>query len=116
MNVSPVNFWMPDVKKFPLYKDAIKQIVNLEPGDCVFMPAYYYYHLQGFRQYLPSAKDVSLFDSFPKEWYAKNETNMDLAKGELYSSKMGSLISLKFSSNSKLLDDFFLAVEMSLIK
>jgi hypothetical protein len=42
-NVSPVNFFMPKMKNFPLFSDAIRQLVNLEKGDCVFIPAFEYF-------------------------------------------------------------------------
>ena len=46
-NVSPVNFFMPHIdfgkKKYPLFDNAVRQFVNLGEGDCIFIPAYYYY-------------------------------------------------------------------------
>ena len=42
-NTSPVNFFMPKMQKFPLFEEATRQLVNLEKGDCVFIPAFEYY-------------------------------------------------------------------------
>lgn len=42
-NVSPVNFFMPKMKNFPLFAEATRQLVNLEKGDCVFIPAFEYF-------------------------------------------------------------------------
>jgi hypothetical protein len=46
-NVSPVNFFMPKMKNFPLFAEATRQLVNLEKGDCVFIPAFEYYQISG---------------------------------------------------------------------
>jgi hypothetical protein len=46
-NVSPVNFFMPKQKNFPLFAEATRQLVNLEKGDCVFIPAFEYYQISG---------------------------------------------------------------------
>jgi len=62
-NSSPVNFWMPDLTKYPFFEDAEKEAVHLAPGDCIYIPAYYYYHLQGFRQLKPN--DAHKFSNLP---------------------------------------------------
>ena len=38
---------MPKMKNFPLFADATRQLVNLEKGDCVFIPAYEYFQISG---------------------------------------------------------------------
>lgn len=43
VNVSPVNFFTPDLDKFPHFKRAIKEIVYINSGDCLFIPAFYFY-------------------------------------------------------------------------
>ncbi len=51
MNVSPIDFFEEPKqykKSFPHYKDATRNMVVLEKGDCVFMPAFYYYQVKGF--------------------------------------------------------------------
>lgn len=48
INVSPVNFFLPDTKKFPHFSQAIKEQISLAKGDCLFIPAFYFYHLQGY--------------------------------------------------------------------
>jgi len=57
-NVAPVNFFIPNLEKFPLFRSATRNQVNLEAGDCVFIPAYYFYHVQGMHM------DLNQF--FPK--------------------------------------------------
>ena len=46
-NVSPVNFFMPKMKNHPLFAEATRQLVNLEKGDCIFIPAFEYYQIYG---------------------------------------------------------------------
>ena len=70
-NTSPVNFFMPNLEKYPLFSSAKRTFTHLASGDCVFIPAYYFYHLQGFRQLLPNAPGM-LAGMFPAEFYAKN--------------------------------------------
>ena len=38
---------MPKMKNFPLFAEATRQLVNLEKGDCVFIPAFEYYQISG---------------------------------------------------------------------
>lgn len=40
---SPVNFFSPNLKKFPHFKNVDKVEVKMDAGDCVFIPAYHYY-------------------------------------------------------------------------
>ena len=46
VNTSPVNFFAPKLLKFPNFKYAKKIAVSLEAGDCIFIPAYYYYQFR----------------------------------------------------------------------
>lgn len=51
MNVSPIDFFeLPKVfkKTFPHYKYATRNLVVLNKGDCMFMPAFYYYQVKGY--------------------------------------------------------------------
>lgn len=112
-NVSPVNFFMPDLKKYPLFKDATRTAVHLKPGDCMFIPAYFYYHLQGSRQMTGTDKTFS--GLFPKEYFAMNTTSMAEALEERYDTKIATAVSLKFEANSELLSNFMDAIERKII-
>lgn len=46
-NTSPVNFFMPKQQSFPFFSEASRQVMNLEKGDCMFIPAFHFYHLMG---------------------------------------------------------------------
>ena len=53
INASPVDFFedssdIPMKKHFPLYQYATKNYAWLGRGDCMFMPAFYYYQVKGF--------------------------------------------------------------------
>ena len=43
VNTSPVNFFAPDIEKFPRFEQAKIMSANLKKGDCIFIPAYYFY-------------------------------------------------------------------------
>lgn len=43
-NQSPVNFFEPDLESYPNFSDVDrKYTVLLHEGDCIFIPAFYYY-------------------------------------------------------------------------
>lgn len=48
INVSPVNFFMPKKKLYPHFANAQREVVNLKKGDCLFIPAFYFYQMQGY--------------------------------------------------------------------
>jgi hypothetical protein len=60
-------------------------------------------------------KNSPLF-SFPKEFYARNATTFEDAKGEMYVGKVSTMVSLNFQGNSMLLSGFYEAIENKLIK
>ena len=43
INSSPINFFDPDLKKYPFWKNVDKLRVEMNEGDCIFIPAYHYY-------------------------------------------------------------------------
>ena len=44
-NYSPVEFVDPDYEKWPLFKKARVKTVHIAPGDCLFLPAYYWHQV-----------------------------------------------------------------------
>ena len=110
---------MPDLTKFPLFKDTVKHsVVHLGSGDCRYIPAFYYYHFQGFRQMNPNYKHKGLLTGiqFPQEYYQKNETTLGEAEEEKYTTNIATIVSMRFEGNSKLLENFFDAIESRVIK
>ena len=88
-NQSPVNFFEPDERTYPLYEDIDrKYTVLLHEGDCLYVPAFY------FHQYV-----------------AKTEPNPD-ANGIKPSSIA---VSLKYKSNSLMLENLMKAVEQKIL-
>jgi len=46
MNESPVNLFNPDLQQFPHFRLVDNQYSQvLKAGDCVFVPAFYFYQL-----------------------------------------------------------------------
>lgn len=75
--------------------------------------------MQGFRQMIANRSDEGGADrilfNYPKEFYTFNATTIEEAKGELYDTKIASVVSLRFEANSDLLRIFFESVERNII-
>lgn len=41
-NHSPANFFKPDGRQHPLFKEAATFDITLRPGDCLYLPAYFW--------------------------------------------------------------------------
>lgn len=53
-NESPVSFFQPDLKQYPLFDEAErKYLVILHEGDCVFIPAFYFHQFAAKQPSLP---------------------------------------------------------------
>ena len=44
-NYSPVEFVDPDYEKYPLFKKAYVRTVHIAPGDCLYVPSYYWHQV-----------------------------------------------------------------------
>lgn len=44
-NVAAVNFFIPNLEKYPYFTDVQKFSVVLSKGDCLFIPAYYFHQM-----------------------------------------------------------------------
>jgi len=51
--VSLVDFHQPNWTKFPKFKHALKyaQVVELEPGDAIFIPSMWWHHVEGLNRF-----------------------------------------------------------------
>lgn len=87
-HVAPVNFFIPDLNKYPYFSGATRQQVNLATGDCVFIPAYYFYHLQGYT--------TSELPSPPTLYKRMDDVTIAKAEKETYGDGLATAISLKF--------------------
>ena len=93
-NTSPINFFLPNKDKFQYYKNAAYKMIFMKPGDCVFIPAFYFYQMEGSKN-----PHIGMSDA---------ETVEDVNKA--------TAVSLKFGANSELLQGFFEAVEAGYVK
>lgn len=93
--------------------------MKLSAGDCVFMPAFYYYQMIGFtamedNSYLMGHKEFLDGTAWPG-MYNDLRAN-DKVKSEQYSKEyMTTVVALKFEGNSEILNGFMEAVEQNLI-
>ena len=91
MNVSPIDLFKEPksyAKQFPHYKNAARNLIYVEKGDCLFMPAFYYYQLKG---------------------YARESSTTNYGH-------MSTIVSLQFRGNSELLNGFWDAIEKNILK
>lgn len=52
-SASLVDFHHPDFEKYPKFAEAIEHcfIVELEPGDCIFIPSMWWHHVEGLTEF-----------------------------------------------------------------
>jgi hypothetical protein len=63
VNYSPVDFYNPDLEKFPDFdKIRGKMVVKINKGDALFIPAFWWHHVK-------SSKSRNLAINF---WYTTN--------------------------------------------
>jgi len=59
VNESPINLFKPDFKKFPSAKHILHFYKDtLRPGDCIFIPAFYFYQVAGWAEAQPSKSQL----------------------------------------------------------
>ena len=105
--MAPVNFFIPKLDKYPLFEQATRSQVNLGEGDCIFIPAYYYYQVQGMH---------NIMGQFPTLFKMFHANTTAEAKKEKYGKDIATAVSLKFEGNSQLLAGFYDAIEKKIIK
>lgn len=100
-NVSPVNFFVPNTLKYPHIKSATRSKVDLDVGDCMFVPAYYYYQMIGFTSI--ESKNFktkhSMYNSATPKMHDK--FTAETVNDETYRTEiLMTAVSLKFKGNS----------------
>lgn len=71
-NYSPVDFFKPDYERFPEFgKVRGKMYVKLEPGDILFLPAFWWHHVK-------AAKGRNIAINF---WYTANFMTVNFMAG-----------------------------------
>lgn len=105
-NVASVNFFVPKLEKYPYFENVQKFNVNLKTGDCVFIPAYFFYQMQGNNQNIKPGMFANLTKSI-----LDKEGMEDYKKDQ----KMATAVSLRYQGNSQLLAGFYDAIENKVI-
>ena len=88
-NESPVNLFHPDFEKLPSLqsiRDVYKE--QLLPGDCIYVPAFYFYQMKGEAQYQPYKGDIK---------------------------PAAITVSMKYKAHSRLLEAFYDAIEADIL-
>ena len=90
INESPINLFNPDFEKFPSAKH-IDPFYNEEliPGDCIYIPAFYFYQVAG---------------------WAEAQT----LRGDLRPASVS--VSFKYKAHSRMLEAFYDAIESGILK
>ena len=107
--MAPVNFFIPNKEKYRHFDGAMKYPVNLAAGDCVFVPAYFFFHMQGFQS-------SSLTAGFPEVFSDLNKESEARAEKESYGTAIATALSLKYQANSELLAGFYEAIENKVVQ
>jgi len=93
--------------------------VLLQAGDCLFIPAYYFFHIQGFKRMvnslgtpmIPTVEELKV----PKVFEDDEEEELEEAAKEDYDVAMATTVSMRFEHNSDILKTFFEAIEDGII-
>jgi len=74
--ISLVDFSAPDFEKFPGFREALNfaQVVEVEPGDAVFIPSMWWHHVQG----------LSAFNTLVNYWWSSVPAYMPTPMHALY--------------------------------
>ena len=102
VNVSPVNFIAPKLQLFPHLKQEMIESYEISQGDCIFIPAYYFYQYTLINN-LDAERQPRYNMRLPKKMKPKKK-------------QMATAVNLQFQSNSKLLQGYWDAVEKNIIK
>jgi hypothetical protein len=90
INQSPINFFDPDLDNYPLFQEIQrKYTVLLHEGDCLFIPAFYFYQ------------------------FAAKPSNLEETESGIKPSALA--VSLLYKSNSALLHAFWGAIENKIL-
>ena len=107
-NVAAVNFFIPQTSKYPYFDNVQKFNVNLRTGDCIFIPAYFFYQMQGNNQNKIAGVFKNLTTAISKGPDAVQHYKED-------ASKVSTAVSLRYMGNSQLLAGFYDAIENKVI-
>ena len=109
-NVAAVNFFMPNLEKYPFFDNVQKFSVQLAKGDCVFIPAYYFHQIQGFGKMRNGLFGPKAHRNMTKEAVEDAKSN-ETYEGD----KLAIAVSLRYQGNSQLLAGFYDAIENKVI-
>lgn len=108
---SPINFFAPKVKNYMNFRDAQKDSFTLDAGDCIFIPAYYFYQTMAF-----NIGQHEMANELHNKYYGRAGYQSGGAGIGAAPSTMAQVVSLQFQANSKLLHGFYEAIEKGILK
>lgn len=86
---SPLDFFQPDKENYPLFEEVERRYtVMLHDGDCLFIPAFYLY----------------MFSGRPDTYFESRDTKSTAIA-----------LSIRYPTNSMMLDIFYRAIELDII-
>lgn len=65
-NFSPVDFNKPDLNLYPNFDQATKYYIDMEQGDCLYLPAYWWQQFEGHPNQVSIG--VSYWYEISSEW------------------------------------------------
>ena len=73
---SPINFIMPMSGDHREFLEQNKKVVNLSQGDCIFIPAFYFYQVQAHKITMKHMKFKNLYTNKDPSLYSKREADI----------------------------------------
>ena len=91
INESPINLFNPDFEKFPSARHIghFYKADDLHPGDCIYIPAFYFYQVAG--------------------WAEAQTLRGDYKPASI-------VVSFKYKAHSRMLEAFYDAIEKGILK
>lgn len=113
INGSPINFFNPDIKKYPYWKDVQKIRVDMNGGDCIFIPAYNYYQFKA-ENLSPRQMNKKLAMN-PSMTAHVEKMEKERPAPTLSDIHVATIVNFKYEANSDLLKGIYEAIERGTI-
>lgn len=104
--LTPINLFMSpspadkeEMRKYPHWKPEYLTIKHLGAGDCMFVPAYYFHQVSGFRQMSANRSDngaTSPLFQMPSFFYTDDAKSIEETGGNFYDSDKATAVQLWF--------------------
>jgi len=89
---------MPNKQLYPYFDDAKRSFIHLSPGDCMFVPAFYFFQLKAYR--IANAKYDALHATvaamYTKDYENKTADAVKDERDTQFEQDLATVVSLRF--------------------